>query len=217
MGLYKQQLLQQEEISFSDFISRVLVFTTYGDRNNTVGKDCVKSITPQYLDEVACAYDSEYRWAQAEQVLSLTYISIFSLLNKAMESCQLFSFIQKVDPTNCMNFKWVEKCDEFLEMMQSDVEALPAPNGRNVQGFTLKKTQEFCQVLDDYTRYLGFNMRTMDNEKPSETFVPFHRDENIKWALDFETKVNMYRNQLIAIYHEIYCHMPFAPNQCSHQ
>lgn len=100
-----------------------------------------------------------------------------------------------------MNIKWVDKCDEFLEMMQSGVETLPAPNGRNVQGFTLKKTQEFCQVLDDYTTYLGFNMRTMDNEKPSETFVPFHRDENVKWALDFETKVNMYRNQLIAIYY----------------
>lgn len=79
MGLDKQQLLQQEEISFSDFISRVLVFTTYGDRNNTLGKDCVKSITPQYLDEVACVYDNEYRWAQAEPgSLANVHLYIFS-------------------------------------------------------------------------------------------------------------------------------------------
>lgn len=208
MGLDKQQLLQQEEISFSDFISRVLVFTTYGDRNNIAGQEYLKSITPQYLDEVACVYDSEYRWVQAEQVLSLTYISIFFLLNKAMESCQLVSFIEKVDPTNCMNIKWVEKCEEFLQMMQSGVEALPAPNGRNVQGFTLKKTQEFCQVLDDYTRYLGFNMRPIP-EKP-ELFVPLYRDENTKRAFSFVGKVQAYRKRLETIYKEIKTHMPFA-------
>lgn len=210
IGIDKQQLLQQQKISFADFIGRVLLFTTYGDRNNTVGKDCVKSITPQYLDEVTSVYTNECRWDRSEQVLSLTYISTFFLLNETLESCQLAYFIENVDPTNLMEDVWIEKCEEFQEMMQSGVEALPAPNKRNVQGFTLKKTQEFCQVLNDYTEYLGVHMRPIANTP--ETFVPLYRDENTKWAFSFAGKVQAYRERLETIYKEIYTHMPFAPN-----
>ena len=79
----------------------------------------------------------------------------------------------------------------------------------NVSPVTISKRHKikYTQTLDDYTHYLGLNMRPIA-EHP-DILVPIFRDEQPQSAMQFSNLVGDYRHQLISIYTELYEHMPF--------
>lgn len=208
-GTDKQQLLQKREFIFSDFLGRVLLYTVYGGTDNTVGKEYVHLITKSYINKIADLYTCEYGWNQSAQTLTLTFVEIYLRLNQAIQRYQIDKFVEETDPTDIMEIAWIERCEGFLEDIKSNIWTPYAPAGSDAPGVTIRKVQEFAQILDAYTTYLGLNMRPIA-ERP-DLFVPLYRDENAKWAVAFGAKVLDYRKQLISIYQEIYTRMPFAP------
>lgn len=208
LGADKQELLKRNEFIFSDFLSRVLLYTVYGGVDNCVGKEYIRLITKSYISKVADLYTYEYEWSQSTQTLTLTFATIYMLLYQAMQRYEIHKFVEEIDPTVMMDIKWIEQCDDYLKDTESNIWKKFASTEVGMLGLTIRKVQEFAQTLDDYTKYLGINMRPIA-ECP-ELFVPLYRDENVKWALPFEAKVRDYRQQLISIYQEIYTHMLFA-------
>ncbi|WP_304975252.1 hypothetical protein [uncultured Acetatifactor sp.] len=204
LGFEKQQLLQQSDFVFCDFLAKILLYTICGNVNNKVGAQYAKTITADYINAIARPYLYEYKWNSATHTVTLLYIKIFLIFNNAMINNQIDNFICKIDPTNMMNFSWVETCEIFLNDTKKNIWA---PFAWGTLGWTLQKIQEFAQTLDDYTHYLGLNMRPIA-EHP-DILVPIFRDEQPQSAMQFSNSVGDYRHQLISIYTELYEHMPF--------
>lgn len=204
LGMGKQDLLHQTEFTFSDFMGQILLYTACGNINNKVGKEYVKDITNDYIDNIVKPYVYEYQWNTSSQTLKLSFMEIFNLFQQSLQDYQLPIFIEEVNPTNYMDINNLKKCDDYLKFTESNIWI---PFRQEPTCWMLQKIQDFTQTLQDYTIYLGTNMRPIA-ENPS-FFVPMFRDENPKWALNFEKVTKNYRQQLIDIYQEIYRHMLF--------
>lgn len=92
----------------------------------------------------------------------------------------------------------------FIEFIKEQIWIPFAPKLEVKTGRMLKMIQQFVQTLDDYTGYLGCNMRPIV-EKP-DIFVPLYRDENVKWAVEHKKNTEAYRQKFGFIYQEIYCY-----------
>lgn len=204
LGLEKQQLLQQSEFVFSDFLAKILLYTIGGNVSNRVGAQYVKIITADYINAIAKPYLNEFEWNSATHTVTLLYIKIFHIFNEAMINNQIDNFICKIDPANMMNFSWIEKCEIFINDTRENIWI---PFAWGTLGWTLQEIQKFAQALDDYTNYLGLNMRPIA-EQP-DILVPIFRDELPQLAIQFSNTASNYRHQLISIYTELYEHMPF--------
>jgi hypothetical protein len=115
-------------------------------------------------------------------------------------------FIEKNDPTNQINEECLENCENFLVYIRDNIWV---PFGQNSIGKMLQMIQNFSQTLDDYTTYLGKNM-IPSSSNPS-VFIPRHRDENPRWAINFEKTVYDYRQQLATIHDKACKYMLFEP------
>ena len=205
LGMGKQHLLYQTEFTFSDFMGRILLYTVCSNIDNRVGKEYVKDITNDYIDNIVKPYAYGYQWNTSSQTLKLSFMEIFIIFRQAILNYQLEYFIEEVDPTVHVNINNLEKCDDFLKFTETNIWI---PFRQESICWILQKVQSFGQTLQDYTKYLGTNIRPIA-ENPS-FFVPLFRDENPKWSLNFEKETKNYRQQLIDIYQEIYRHMLFA-------
>lgn len=210
LGVDKQHLLQQSKFVFSDFLGRILLYSICGNVDNTVCQSCVNSITSDYIDTIAEPYAYEYQWDIASQTLVLSFVTIFNIFNQAILDYQIDTFIECIDPTNMMEFEWLEKCENFLKHTEGSIWIPFGPSTVEKKGLVLQKVQQFAQTLDDYTKYLPLNMRPLDIKSVSRA-VPLFRDEDVKWALNFEKETMNYRQQLCSIYQEICHHMLFCP------
>ena len=204
LGLEKQQLLQQSEFVFSDFLAKILLYTIGGNVSNRVGSQSVKEITVNYINTISKPYLYEYKWNSSTHTVTLLYIKMFLIFNDAMTNNKIVDFITKIDPDYRMSYSWVETCNIFLNDTR---EKVWIPFARDPLGWTVKKIQEFAQTLDDYTNYLGLNMR--HSATHYDIFIPKYPDEQSKQAIEFSNTVRDYRHQLISIYAELYEHMPF--------
>lgn len=205
LGMEKQDLLQQTVFIFSDFMARILLYTLCSNIDNRVGIECAKTITDNYIEETCKSYEYEYQWDTSSQTLTLPFAKMFLILNQAIHKYQITEFVEKVDPTNYMEDKWLDNCECFLKYITENIRNRFQ---QELKSWTLQKIQEFAQTLNEYTDYLGIEMRPIA-EQPNY-FVPKFRDENIPWALNFAEKITNYRQKLISIYQEIYKHMIFA-------
>ena len=209
LGLDKQHLLQQEEFNFSDFLGRILVYTTYGNIENTLGKEYVHLLTKDYINKVTALYIYDYIWNRSTQTLVSTFVGNYLRFNKVIQRYLINKFVEEIDPTVKMDYIWVERCENFLKDIESEIYIPFAANGSTTLAMTIiHKVQEFAQALDDYATYLGQNMRPIE-ERP-DIFIPFYRDENMGWYRSFITKVRDYRQRLISIYQEIYSYAESA-------
>ena len=205
LGFEKQQLLQQSEFVFSDFLAKIFLYTIWGNVSNRVGKE----ITIDYIDTIAKPYFHEFDWDSSTDTVTLLYTKIFHIFNNAMIKNRINDFICEIDPDNFMRFDRVEACDFFIEYTKNNIWI---PFAQEPLGWTIQKIQQFAQTLNDYTSYLGSHMRPIPSR--SDIFVPIYRDEQAKWAIEFSNTVKDYRHQLIDIYTEIYKHMPFFKTDC---
>lgn len=198
------QLLTEKEFVFSEFLSRILLYTLYSGINNKIGSDCIKFITEDFINEKFSPYIEDCQWISPTETLVLLFREEFILFNEALENYAMRKFIEETDPTNQMNDECLENCENFLDYIRDNIWV---PFGQNSIGKMLQMIQNFSQTLDDYTTYLGKNM-IPSSSNPS-VFIPRHRDENPRWAKNFVKTVYDYRQQLATIYDKACKYMLF--------
>lgn len=197
-GVEKKDLLKKREFIFSDFLGRALMYTVCGNVDNTVGKEYVKSITCDYINNAGEPYIYEYQWNSDKQKLTLSFVDMFNIINifqQSISEYQIDYFLTKIDPTNRMHDESRKKCVSFIKYMELKILVLLELDPTSESDPILMKIRQFNQTLDDYTNYLGLRMRPIA-ELP-DILVPLYRDENLKWALKFEEETINYRSQLI--------------------
>lgn len=209
MGIECEKLLRQDTFAFSDFLCRLLLYSVGSNIPNTTGQSFISSINKNFILNTKNLYKNEYQWDSETQTLVLTFQIIFDTYEQALHTHSVKDFIEKVDPSNCLNFVYVEKSEDFIQHIQCSIHTLFGPFALANPGFIVQKLQEFTETLDDYTYYLGINMRLADPIDSMNFFVPIFRDENALAALDFVEKTRNYRKQLVSIHQEICAHMIF--------
>ncbi len=200
------QLLTEKEFVFSEFLGRILLYTLYSGINNKTGSDCIKFITEDFIDEKLSLYKEDCQWISSTETLVLSFRKEFTLFNEALGNYAVKKFIEETDPTNQIYDECLENCENFLVYIRDNIWV---PFGQNSIGKMLQMIHDFSQTLDDYTTYLGKNMLPFSSN-PS-VFIPRHRDENPRWAINFEKTVSDYRQQLIKIYDKACKYMLFEP------
>lgn len=202
----QNRLLTEKEFVFSEFLSRILLYTLYSGINNKIGSDCIKFITEDFINEKISPYIEDCQWISPTETLVLSFRKEFTLFNEVLENFAVKKFIEETDPANQIYDKCLENCENFLVYIRDNIWI---PFGQNSIGKMLQMIQNFSQTLDDYTTYLGKNM-IPSSINPS-VFIPRHRDENPRWAINFEKTVSDYRQQLIKIYDKACKYMLFEP------
>lgn len=200
------QLLTEKEFVFSEFLGRILLYTLYSGINNKTGSDCIKFITEDFIDEKLSLYKEDCQWISSTETLVLLFRKEFTLFNEVLDKYAVRQFIEKIDPANQIYDECLENCENFLVYIRDNIWV---PFSQNSIGKMLQMIQNFSQTLDDYTTYLGKNMLPFSSN-PS-VFIPRHRDENPRWAINFEKTVSDYRQQLIKIYDKACKYMLFEP------
>lgn len=178
------------------------MYTALGNVDNTVGKECVKSITSDYIDNVAKSYLQEYRWNGDTQILTLFYTTMFIGFQQAIEEYKIDDFLKYIDPTVAMYIKWPEELDAFVNYIDYNVLNLSNSNLAGRSKAMIEKIREFTEILDEYNNFLGKNMILFSGGK-NKFFIPQLRDENAKWANWFNEETMRYRKQLDSIYKDI--------------
>ncbi len=200
------QLLTEKEFVFSEFLSRILLYTLYSGINNKIGSNCIKFITEDFINEKISPYTEDCQWISPTETLVLSFRKEFTLFNEALGNYAVKKFIEETDPTNQIYDECLENCENFLVYIRDNIWV---PFGQNSIGKMLQMIHDFSQTLDDYTTYWGKNMLPFSSN-PS-VFIPRHRDENPRWAINFEKTVSDYRQQLIKIYDKACKYMLFEP------
>ena len=209
LGLDKQQLLQQSEYNISDFLSRLLLYTIYGNIDNCAGKNCINLITPDYIDSIAKPYITDYQWDISTQTLVLSFIKIFNIFNMAMLNNQIDDFIKQPVTYASMDFswmqkrssKWLDKCDIFLNCVENNIFA-SFEQSTNRADIMLEKIRRFTQILAEYSSFLKKAIPPINilNRNPLD---PPNWEEYGKWTLYFEEQTQTYLQQLQSIHREI--------------
>lgn len=203
LSIDKSQLLLKSEFIFSDFLGKIFLYTVCSNINNKVGAKCVKEITNEYIESITQPYTNDYQWNSSTETLILTYVKMFEFLNKAMHERRIFIFIEKIDPTIQMDIRWIDVCDDFLRYINDNILSQFISNSVESSGNMFQKILKLAQILDEYTTYLGYNMRPISPNR--DIMVPIYRDENMQWYRPFIEKTNEYRQKFCTIYQEI-CH-----------
>lgn len=200
------QLLTEKEFVFSEFLGKILLYTLYSGIDNKIGSDCIKFITEDFINAKISPYIEDCQWISPTETLVLLFRKEFTLFNEALENYAVRKFIEETDPTNQINDECLENCENFLVYIRDNIWV---PFGQNSIGKMLQMIQNFSKTLNDYTTYLGKNMIPFSGN-PS-VFIPRHRDENPRWAMNFEKTVYDYRQQLVTIYDKACKYMLFEP------
>lgn len=207
MGIEREQLLRQNTFVFSDFLCRLLLYVTGSNIPNTTGQSFIGFINKELILNTRNFYQNEYQWNDETQTLVLLFQKMFDIFEQALHTYAIKDFIENIDPTNRLDITYVEKSEAFIQYIQRNISMLFEPSALENPGFTVQKLQKFTKTLDDYTTYLGKNLRLLDPTISTDLFVPIYRDENSKAELAFASKTFAYRKQLISIYQEICEHM----------
>lgn len=202
-GVEKKDLLKRSELEFSDIFGRTLMYTVYGNVDNTVGKECVKSITNDYIDNVAKSYLHKYQWNSDKDILTLFLAPMFNSFQRAIKKYKIYDFLRYTDPTDKMNIEWPERLDDFVEYINRNILNSSNSNLTGRAKSMFEKIKKFTEILDKYNEYLGKHMNFI-SDGIKFYWVPQYRDENAKWAWKFNKVTEGYHKQLVSIYEDIH-------------
>jgi len=93
-----------------------------------------------------------------------------------------------------------DEADRFIEIIKDDI---IFPFSKFEDELVYQKIGEFTEILYEYNNYLPINMCPLIDKK-NITLVPLLRDENPKWAMQFEKATRDYRQKIIDKHNEIY-------------
>lgn len=157
-GITKDAFVNQYEFSFTELLSKTLLFTIESGVENIEGRDCIKSITKEYIDEVQSQFQFDIKWDNNEQKLTLTYIKNWILFNELLTKYKLFEFIEKVDPSYRISDDWVELVDGFLQEATLIIKKSSNEKNESINTEILNGICDFYKTLDQYSTYLGKNV-----------------------------------------------------------
>lgn len=126
-------------------------------------------------------------------------MEIFNVFNNAIFEYKINLFLQEIDPTNMMDFGWIENCESFIEFINREIRVYFSQDVVVIKSFIFQQVKEFADRLNEYTGYLALNMRPAD-KMASDIMVPLYREENekaIKWALSLSKTKNKFHNILL--------------------
>ncbi|MBD5104648.1 MAG: hypothetical protein HDT47_07275, partial [Ruminococcaceae bacterium] len=144
-GMNKQEFLQKSEYNFSDFLSRALLYTTLGGINNEKGKNCIDSITEDFVNNCTNEYTDDYQWDSDTQLLKIPYLNIFNIFCQAIDDYNVNNFIIQVDPTVSVEEKWMDIIDEFREFINDKIIAPYENNSSEMTANIIDKIKAFYQ------------------------------------------------------------------------
>lgn len=157
-GITKDAFAFQYEFSFTELLSKTLLFTIESGVENIEGRDCIKSITKEYIDEVQSQFQFDIKWDNNEQKLTLTYIKNWILFNELLTKYKLFEFIEKVDPSYRISDDWVELVDGFLQEAPLIIKKSWNEKNESINTEILNGICDFYKTLDQYITYVGKNV-----------------------------------------------------------
>lgn len=136
-----------------------MLFTIESGVENMEGKDCIKSITQEYIDEVKSQFNkSDIKWDINEQKLTLTYIKNWIMFNELLTKYKLFEFIEKVDPSYRISDDWIELVDGFLQEAPLIIKKSSDEENESINTEILNGICDFYKTLDQYIIYVGKNV-----------------------------------------------------------
>lgn len=210
-GIHKQELFQQSEIILSDFLGRVLLYTVCGNIDNIenmINKVSIKEIASDYINNIAESYMDDYQWDISTQTLTLTFLKMFNIFNKAISNYQIKDFIKAIAAPisdyawmHKINSPWVDKCDSFHEFVENNI-IVPFERSTHKTGIMLNNIQQFTSVLTEYSSFLKATL-------PPISFSNYNSlnhslwEEYQKWSLYYMEQTQNYVQQLQSIYREI--------------
>lgn len=199
LGIEKDGLFQKSQLPFTEFMVGILQYTICGNVDNTAGKTYVSAITDEYMADIVKPYQNEYQWDASSQTLIFPCLEMFQIFQGAIIDYKIKDFIETVDPTNRMSYEYVDSCDSFIKFLKNNI-LIPFDSKYSCSP-TVQNIAKFANTLDKYIVYVGHNMCPIE-DRPN-TMIPIYGEDSPN-AIVFEKKTKNYREQLIAIYGEIY-------------
>lgn len=227
-GVDKQVLLKQNEYILSDFLTSVLLFTVR-EVKNRLGKDCVEMITQDYIEKVSERYQDEVGKNPIARIIVFPTSQILHVFEQAIQECRIYEFIEN-DPTISLKESLLEEAERFVTSITKVATQLDDKSElfqkvcnftrmldeyHNYLGINMRPLQGINDISipineDDIDTTLPVNKNLSDAVRPiqptyyvTDTFVPLHRDENVKWAMSFHNSTVEYRRKISCLYQEI--------------
>ena len=158
--------------------------------------DCDTENEDEFYQSLLNLFYELLRIPWSKETVSEKMLEIFA---KAIRDCRIKELIES-DPTVLLNDCLPDEADRFIKIIKDDI---MIPFSKNEDKIMYQKIGEFTEVLYEYNNYLPKNMRLIIGKK-NITLVPLYRDENPKWAMQFEKETRDYRQKIIDKYSEIY-------------
>ncbi len=227
-GIDKQALLKQNEYILSDFLASVLLFTVR-EVDNKLGKNCVGMITEDYIEKVNERYQEEVEKNPLARIIVFPLAQMLNIFERAIQECHIYEFIEN-DPTISLKEGLLEEAECFVKIINNVVTQI---NGKselyqkvfdfaqtlddyhNYLSLNMRPLQRVNDISisineDDIDTTLPVNKILSDAVRAiqptyyvADIFVPLHRDEDIKWEMDFYNSTIEYRRKIISLYQEI--------------
>jgi len=227
-GVDKQALLKQNEYILSDFLASALLFIVR-EVDNKLGKDCVEMITEDYIEKVNERYQEEVGKNPLARIIVFSSSQILNVFEQAIQECRIYKFIEN-DPTILLKESLLEESKRFVTIITNVVTQLSGKSELHQKvcsftqildeyhsylGLNMRPLQGVNDISipineDDIDTTLPVNKILSDAVRPiqptyyvTDIFVPLHRDENVKWEMEFHNSTVEYRRKIICLYQEI--------------
>lgn len=215
-GFDKQQLLHQSKFIFSDFLSRILLYTICGKIDNRIGKEYVKLINKNYISDIIHLYNYEYQWNQSTQTLTLSFVEMFNIFSIALRDYSIKYFITEFTPLISADLLWTRthnrelmtQCRNFCEFINANIIIPFGPDPK--PGITYTKIHQFTEALVRYASDLSmsYSLECITPRGDIFNVFSFEKQENsIKYNL---MQMEKSHKELITIYQELCDHMFFS-------
>ncbi|MDK2919765.1 MAG: hypothetical protein PWQ37_2498 [Candidatus Petromonas sp.] len=130
--------------------------------------------------------------------------------NATPQERMLAIFKQSISDYRIYDFVYTDPCVSLSSALETEVEYfVEVIKDKILQPFAyiqkdslFLNISEFIQTLEDYNSYLSNNMIPLNNHR-LDTYVPMHRENNIKLAAEFQDTTIKFRKELNRIFGEI--------------
>lgn len=177
--------------------------STWKDMQGKLGRldeygiiDCDTKNEDDFYQSLLNLFYELLRIPWSKETVSKQMLEIYA---NAIKDCRIKELIAS-DPTVSLNDCLLDEAERFIKIIKDD---LIIPFSKYEDKMMYQKIGEFIEILYEYKEYLPEKMRLLIGKK-NVTLVPLYRDENPKWAMQFEKETRDFRQKIIDKYNEIY-------------
>ena len=228
LGKNKSAILRQHDYILSEFLAGLYLFSIkiVASKNGKT-EAYVKAITLSYVEDLANRYRKLIQDDPDAKIIVFPTRDPFKVYTQAIKEYQIFDFVE-CDPIGSIEEILVCNAARFISTITNVLPMLTDRKGicRKIGHFNeiidkyviclglnmrplLLPTNDFLTLRKSYMpsdsgciKSLRCLTQSLTCHK-SVVFVPLYREENIKWALNFNKQTDNYRKQLIKLHDEI--------------